>query len=111
MTEVALVTGITGQDSSYLAEFLLDKGYDVHGLKRRSSSLNTERIDEVYLAAGKVGGIHANNTYPSKPDGTPRKLLDVTRIHSLRREHELGLRDGLTVAYQSFATNENYDVQ
>jgi len=44
----ALITGVTGQDGSYLAEFLLDKGYDVHGIKRRSSSLNTERIDHIY---------------------------------------------------------------
>ncbi len=44
----ALITGITGQDGSYLAEFLLDKGYEVHGIKRRSSSLNTERIDHLY---------------------------------------------------------------
>ena len=44
----ALITGITGQDGSYLAEFLLDKGYQVHGIKRRSSSFNTERIDHLY---------------------------------------------------------------
>jgi len=44
----ALITGITGQDGSYLAEFLLCKGYEVHGLKRRSSSFNTERIDHLY---------------------------------------------------------------
>jgi GDPmannose 4,6-dehydratase len=44
----ALVTGITGQDGAYLAEFLLDKGYEVHGIKRRSSSLNTDRIDHLY---------------------------------------------------------------
>ena len=44
----ALITGITGQDGSYLAEFLLEKGYEVHGIKRRSSSLNTERIDHIY---------------------------------------------------------------
>jgi len=44
----ALITGITGQDGSYLAEFLLGKGYEVHGLKRRSSSLNTERVDHIY---------------------------------------------------------------
>lgn len=48
MTKRALITGITGQDGSYLAEFLLDKGYEVHGIKRRSSSLNTERIDHLY---------------------------------------------------------------
>ena len=44
----ALITGITGQDGSYLAEFLIKKGYEVHGIKRRSSSLNTSRIDHLY---------------------------------------------------------------
>lgn len=46
--KVALITGITGQDGSYLAELLLEKGYEVHGIKRRSSSFNTERIDHLY---------------------------------------------------------------
>jgi GDPmannose 4,6-dehydratase len=46
--KTALITGITGQDGSYLAEFLLEKGYYVHGIKRRSSSFNTERIDHIY---------------------------------------------------------------
>ncbi len=44
----ALITGITGQDGSYLAEFLLEKGYEVHGIKRRASTLNTQRIDHIY---------------------------------------------------------------
>ena len=47
-TRRALITGITGQDGSYLAELLLDKGYEVHGIIRRSSSFNTERIDHIY---------------------------------------------------------------
>ena len=46
--KIALITGITGKDGSYLAEFLLKKGYIVHGLKRRSSSFNTQRIDHLY---------------------------------------------------------------
>jgi len=46
--KVALITGITGQDGSYLAEFLLEKGYIVHGIKRRASSFNTERVDHIY---------------------------------------------------------------
>jgi GDPmannose 4,6-dehydratase len=44
----ALITGITGQDGSYLAEFLLEKGYEVHGIKRRASNFNTQRIDHIY---------------------------------------------------------------
>jgi GDPmannose 4,6-dehydratase len=48
LAKIALITGITGQDGSYLAEFLLSKGYEVHGIKRRSSSFNTARIDHLY---------------------------------------------------------------
>ncbi len=44
----ALITGVTGQDGSYLAELLLEKGYEVHGIKRRASSFNTDRIDHIY---------------------------------------------------------------
>ena len=47
--KVALITGITGQDGSFLAEFLLEKGYEVHGILRRSSSFNTQRIEHLYL--------------------------------------------------------------
>lgn len=48
MTKKALITGVTGQDGAYLAEFLLNKGYEVHGIKRRSSSFNTDRVDHLY---------------------------------------------------------------
>ena len=48
MAKRALITGVTGQDGSYLAEFLLEKGYEVHGIKRRSSSFNTQRVDHIY---------------------------------------------------------------
>jgi GDPmannose 4,6-dehydratase len=48
MIKKALITGITGQDGSYLAEFLLEKGYEVHGIKRRASSFNTQRVDHIY---------------------------------------------------------------
>jgi GDPmannose 4,6-dehydratase len=48
MTKIALITGVTGQDGAYLAQLLLDKGYEVHGIKRRSSSFNTARVDHLY---------------------------------------------------------------
>ena len=48
MKKKALITGVTGQDGSYLAEFLLEKGYEIHGIKRRASSLNTQRVDHIY---------------------------------------------------------------
>ncbi|MCX6089360.1 MAG: GDP-mannose 4,6-dehydratase [Candidatus Atribacteria bacterium] len=51
----ALITGVTGQDGSYLAEFLIKKGYEVHGIKRRSSSFNTSRIDHIYPDPHKRG--------------------------------------------------------
>ncbi|XZE45314.1 GDP-mannose 4,6-dehydratase [Pirellulaceae bacterium SH467] len=54
MSKKALITGVTGQDGSYLAEFLLEKGYEVHGIKRRASSFNTERIDHIYQPPSQV---------------------------------------------------------
>ena len=53
--KVALITGITGQDGAYLAEFLLSKGYEVHGIKRRASSFNTDRIDHLYKDPHETG--------------------------------------------------------
>ncbi|MCK5474939.1 MAG: GDP-mannose 4,6-dehydratase, partial [Candidatus Aenigmarchaeota archaeon] len=55
MTKIALITGITGQDGSYLAEFLLSKGYEVHGIIRRGSTFNTSRIDHIYKDPHKRG--------------------------------------------------------
>ncbi|HEY3596214.1 MAG TPA: GDP-mannose 4,6-dehydratase, partial [Paraburkholderia sp.] len=55
MSKTALITGITGQDGSYLAEFLLSKGYIVHGIKRRTSLFNTDRIDHLYHAPQEEG--------------------------------------------------------
>ena len=49
MKKIALITGITGQDGSYLAELLVEKGYEVHGIIRRSSSFNTGRIEHLYI--------------------------------------------------------------
>jgi GDPmannose 4,6-dehydratase len=69
----ALITGVTGQDGAYLAEFLIDKGYEVHGVKRRSSSINTQRIDHLYQD-------------PHEP--APRLILhygDMTDSSSLQR--------------------------
>lgn len=54
MAKKALITGITGQDGSYLAEFLLEKGYEVHGVIRRSSVSTTERIDHLIAAAASA---------------------------------------------------------
>ncbi|MDX1556547.1 MAG: GDP-mannose 4,6-dehydratase, partial [Xanthomonadales bacterium] len=56
MSKTALITGITGQDGAYLAELLLDKGYEVHGIKRRASLINTARIDHLYTDPHEEGG-------------------------------------------------------
>jgi GDP-mannose 4,6-dehydratase len=63
----ALITGITGQDGSYLAEFLLSKGYEVHGLKRRSSSFNTDRVDHIYEDFHQAGSFYLH--YADLTDG------------------------------------------
>lgn len=78
MKKKALITGITGQDGSYLAEFLLKKGYEVHGVKRRSSSFNTERVDHLYQ------DIHKKKTnfflhYGDMTDGNSIRNL-ITKI-------------------------------
>ena len=88
--KVALITGITGQDGSYLAEFLLAKGYLVHGIKRRASLFNTGRIE----------------LDPGKPDGTPRKLMDSTRLRSLGWQPRVDLVQGLQLAYEDFLKAE-----
>ena len=70
----ALITGITGQDGSYLAEFLLNKGYEVHGIKRRSSLFNTQRIDHIYQDP------HSNNTSFILHHGDLTDSSNLTRI-------------------------------
>ncbi len=79
--KVALITGITGQDGSYLAEFLLEKGYLVHGIKRRSSSLNTERVDHLYTDT------HAENVRFFLHYGD---LTDATNLTRLIQEYQPG---------------------
>ncbi|MEI6693829.1 MAG: GDP-mannose 4,6-dehydratase [Actinomycetes bacterium] len=68
MSKVALVTGITGQDGSYLAELLLGKGYEVHGLIRRASTFNTQRIDHLYTDPHEGGRLHLH--YSDLTDGS-----------------------------------------
>jgi GDPmannose 4,6-dehydratase len=74
----ALITGITGQDGSYLAEFLLRKGYEVHGLKRRSSSFNTGRLDEIYSDLHEHGSrLFLHFADMTATSGLSRLLRDV----------------------------------
>jgi GDPmannose 4,6-dehydratase len=68
--KVALITGVTGQDGAYLSEFLLEKGYQVHGIKRRSSSLNTERIDHLYQDPHEHAEVNFKLHYGDLTDAT-----------------------------------------
>lgn len=97
MTKRALITGITGQDGSYLAEFLLEKGYEVHGIKRRSSSLNTERIDHVYEDP------HAENRrlflhYGDLTDGT--SLTRILQTVQPDEVYNLGAQSHVAVSFE-----------
>ena len=83
MEKKALITGVTGQDGSYLAEFLLKKGYIVHGIKRRSSSLNTERIDHIYQDP------HEENQRFKLHYGDLTDSLNITKIIKLCQPDEI----------------------
>lgn len=94
----ALITGITGQDGSYLAEFLLEKGYEVHGIKRRSSSLNTERIDHIYQDP------HAADVRLKLHYGDLSDSSNLTRIISEVQPDEiynLGAQSHVAVSFES----------
>ena len=94
----ALITGVTGQDGSYLAEFLLDKGYEVHGIKRRTSSFNTQRVDHIY----EDPNIENQNFVLHYGDLTDSSNL--TRILSDVRPHEvynLGAQSHVAVSFES----------
>ena len=94
----ALITGITGQDGSYLAEFLLGKGYEVHGIKRRSSSLNTERIDHIYQDP------HQENKTLILHYGDLTDSSNLTRIIKEVEPHEvynLGAQSHVAVSFES----------
>ena len=81
--KVALITGVTGQDGSYLAEFLLEKGYDVHGIKRRASSLNTQRIDHIYQDP------HEENPRFKLHYGDLTDSLNITKIIQMCQPDEI----------------------
>jgi GDP-mannose 4,6-dehydratase len=86
----ALITGITGQDGSYLAELLLEKGYEVHGIIRRASTFNTGRIDHLYKDP-HINGVRLFLHYGDIADST--NLIATDReIHSLWRRDSLANR-------------------
>ncbi len=98
MSKVALITGVTGQDGSYLAELLLEKGYEVHGIKRRSSSLNTQRVDHIYQ------DIHETNSKFVLHYGDLSDSSNLTRIISTVRPTEvynLGAQSHVAVSFEA----------
>jgi GDPmannose 4,6-dehydratase len=98
MTKTALISGITGQDGSYLAEFLLDKGYNVHGIKRRSSSFNTTRIDHIFQDP------HTPNPKLSLHYGDLTDSSNLTRIlHDVQPDevYNLGAQSHVAVSFEA----------
>ena len=96
--KVALITGVTGQDGSYLAEFLLEKGYTVHGIKRRASSFNTQRVDHIYQDP------HANNARFKLHYGDLSDSSNLTRIIQETQPDEiynLGAQSHVAVSFES----------
>ncbi|QLC20917.1 GDP-mannose 4,6-dehydratase [Parasphingopyxis sp. CP4] len=98
MSKKALITGVTGQDGSYLAEFLLDKGYEVHGIKRRASLFNTDRIDHIYEDP-HVSDVHFRLHYGDLTDTS-----NLTRILSEVQPDEvynLGAQSHVAVSFEA----------
>tara|TARA_A100001388_G_scaffold276796_1_gene265620 strand:- start:2330 stop:3472 length:1143 start_codon:yes stop_codon:yes gene_type:complete len=102
----ALITGITGQDGSYLAEFLLKKGYEVHGLKRRSSSFNTQRIDHLYKDRHEGD----NNLFLHYGDLTDSSnILRIIKETKPEEIYNLGAQSHVAVSFESPEYTANCD--
>jgi len=96
--KVALITGITGQDGSYLAEFLLEKGYIVHGVKRRASSFNTQRVDHIYQDP-HVSNARFNLHYGDLSDSS--NLIRIIQETQPDEIYNLGAQSHVAVSFES----------
>jgi GDPmannose 4,6-dehydratase len=96
--KTALITGITGQDGSYLAEFLLEKGYEVHGIKRRASSLNTERVDHIYENP-QAGNARFRMHYGDLTDTS--NLVRIVQETQPDEIYNLGAQSHVAVSFES----------
>ena len=96
--KVALITGITGQDGSYLAEFLLEKGYMVHGIKRRASSLNTQRVDHIYQDP-HIENAHFKLHYGDLSDTS--NLVRIVQETQPDEIYNLGAQSHVAVSFES----------
>ncbi len=96
--KTALITGITGQDGAYLAEFLLEKGYHVHGVKRRSSSINTERIDHIYEDLNQNEKANFELHYGDLSDST--NIIKIIKKTNPDEIYNLGAMSHVAVSFE-----------
>ena len=106
MTRKALITGITGQDGAYLAEFLLAKGYEVHGIKRRASSFNTDRIDHLYRDPHE-SGVRLKLHYGDLTDAT--NLIRVVQQVQPDEIYNLAAQSHVAVSFETPEYTANAD--
>jgi GDPmannose 4,6-dehydratase len=106
MPKVALITGVTGQDGAYLSEFLLDKGYEVHGIKRRSSLFNTSRIDHLYQDLHEKH-IHFRLHYGDLTDST--NLIRIIQETKPDEIYNLGAMSHVHVSFETPEYTANAD--
>jgi len=104
--KVALITGVTGQDGSYLSEFLLKKGYEVHGIKRRSSSFNTGRVDHIYRDP-HTKGLPFHLHYGDLTDST--NLIRIIQDVQPDEIYNLGAQSHVQVSFESPEYTANSD--
>src|SRR3979409_1938607 len=106
MSKKALITGITGQDGAYLAEFLLAKGYEVHGIKRRASSFNTDRIDHLYEDPHSRG-VRMFLHYGDLTDAT--NLIRIVQLVQPGEIYNLAAQSPVAVSFESPEYTANSD--
>jgi len=106
MTKTALITGVTGQDGAYLAEFLLEKGYEVHGIKRRASLFNTDRVDHLYQDPHE-SNLHFVLHYGDTTDAT--NLLRVIQSVKPDEIYNLAAQSHVAVSFETPEYTANAD--
>jgi GDPmannose 4,6-dehydratase len=106
MSKRALITGITGQDGAYLAEYLLDKGYEVHGIKRRASSFNTDRIDHLYRDPHETG-VRMHLHYGDLTDAT--NLIRIVQQVQPDEIYNLAAQSHVAVSFETPEYTANAD--
>ena len=106
MRKTALITGITGQDGAYLAELLLEKGYDVHGIKRRSSSFNTGRVDHLYRDPHE-GNLRFHLHYGDMTDAT--NLIRIVQETQPDEIYNLAAQSHVQVSFETAEYTANSD--